>query len=129
MKLLVIGLIVIVVISLIVFFYFVPITILINAKMAGVDISLEHFYRMRLKKVPASLIVSAMIEAHKAKLPNIKIEDLEAHYLDGGSVERVVHAMTIASNANVNLSFEKAKTIDLSGRNVLEEVRTYIKQK
>ena len=104
MDLLFVGGAIVIFILLIIFFYFVPILLWINAKAAGVSISLLQLFLMRLRKVPAPIIVNAMIEAHKAGLLDIKRDDLEAHYLAGGHVEKVVHALVSASKANIELS-------------------------
>ena len=58
---------------------------------------------MRIRNVPPYIIVPGMIEAHKAGLKNITRDELEAHYLAGGHVEKVVHALVSASKANIEL--------------------------
>jgi len=70
---------------------------------------------MRIRNVPPYIIVPGMIEAHKAGLQNITRDELEAHYLAGGHVERVVHALVSASKANIELPFQMATAIDLAG--------------
>ncbi len=129
MDLLVVGGAMLLLVLLIIFFYFVPILLWINAKAAGVNISLLQLFLMRLRKVPAPVIVNAMIEAHKAGLLDIKRDDLEAHYLAGGHVEKVVHALVSASKANIDLSFKMATAIDLAGRNVLDAVQMSVNPK
>lgn len=129
MDLLVVGGAMLVLVLLIIFFYFVPILLWINAKAAGVNISLLQLFLMRLRKVPAPVIVNAMIEAHKAGLLDIKRDDLEAHYLAGGHVEKVVHALVSAAKANIDLSFKMATAIDLAGRNVLDAVQMSVNPK
>ena len=129
MDLLFVGGAIVIFIVLIIFFYFVPILLWINAKAAGVSISLLQLFLMRLRKVPAPIIVNAMIEAHKAGLLDIKRDDLEAHYLAGGHVEKVVHALVSASKANIELSFKMATAIDLAGRNVLDAVQMSVNPK
>lgn len=129
MDLLFVGGAVAIFILLIIFFYFVPILLWVNAKAAGVSISLLQLFLMRLRKVPAPIIVNAMIEAHKAGLLDIKRDDLEAHYLAGGHVEKVVHALVSASKANIELSFKMATAIDLAGRNVLDAVQMSVNPK
>jgi len=64
-----------------------------------------------------------MIEATKAGLAFIKRDELEAHYLAGGHVEQVIHALVSASKANIDLTFQMATAIDLAGRDVLEAVK------
>ena len=90
----------------IIFFYYVPFFLWINALSAGVHISLVQLFLMRLRRVPPRVIVYAMIEAHKAGLKSVTRDDLEAHYLAGGHVEKVVHALVSASKANIDLSFQ-----------------------
>ena len=63
-----------------------------------------------------------MIKAEKAGL-EITVDKLEAHYLAGGNVDRVIDALIAAQRAEINLTFERAAAIDLAGRNVLEAVQ------
>ncbi|MDR1784116.1 MAG: flotillin-like protein FloA [Dysgonamonadaceae bacterium] len=112
-----------------IFFYYVPFVLWINAKASGVSISLLQLFLMRLRKVPPPVIVNAMIEAHKAGLKNITRDQLEAHYLAGGHVERVVHALVSAEKANIDLSFQMATAIDLAGRDVFQAVQMSVNPK
>ena len=84
---------------------------------------------MRIRNVPPYIIVSGMIEAHKAGLKNITRDELEAHYLAGGHVEKVLHALVSASKANIELSFQMATAIDLAGRDVFEAVQMSVNPK
>ena len=70
-----------------------------------------------------------MIEAHKAGLSTITRDELEAHYMAGGHVEKVVHALVSASKANIDLSFQMATGIDLAGRDVFEAVQMSVNPK
>mgnify|MGYP001170024703 FL=1 len=119
----------IVVIFVVIFFHYVPFFLWINALSANVRISLVQLFLMRLRRVPPHTIVYAMIEAHKAGLKNVTRDNLEAHYLAGGHVEQVVHALVSASKANIDLSFQMATAIDLAGRDVLEAVRMSVNPK
>lgn len=112
-----------------VFFYFVPFLLWISARVSGVRISLIKLFLMRIRKVPPQVIVRAMIEAHKAGLKTITRDELEAHYLAGGHVERVVHALVSASKANIDLGFQMATAIDLAGRDVFEAVQMSVNPK
>ena len=76
---------------------------------------------MRLRRVPPSIIVNAMIAATKAGVP-VEMGKLEAHFLAGGNVPNVINALISADKANLGLTFERAAAIDLAGRNVLEAV-------
>jgi len=124
-----IALIVAAIILLSIFFYYVPFVLWITAKASGVNISLLQLFLMRLRKVPPPVIVSSMIEAHKAGLNNIVRDQLEAHYLAGGHVERVVHALVSAEKANIDLAFQMATAIDLAGRDVFQAVQMSVNPK
>ncbi|MGE5858940.1 MAG: flotillin-like protein FloA [Ignavibacteria bacterium] len=108
---------------LIVFLYFVPLGLFITAYFSGVKLKIfKDLIGMRLRKVPPVVIVRGMITATKA---GIKIDQskLEAHYLAGGNVVKVINALVSADKANLGLSFERATAIDLAGRDVLEAVK------
>ena len=110
-------------ICIVIFMYYVPFMLWINAVVSGVHISLVQLFLMRIRKVPPAKIVNCMIEAHKAGLTDVKRDGLEAHYLAGGHIERVVHALVSASKAGINLPFQMATAIDLAGRDVFEAVQ------
>ncbi|MCI0512875.1 flotillin-like protein FloA [candidate division KSB1 bacterium] len=111
------------------FTYFVPIGLWITAYFSGVKVKiLRDLVGMRLRKVNPALIIRPLISAAKAGLP-VDINRLEAHYLAGGRVERVVNALISADKANINLTFERATAIDLAGRNVLEAVQMSVNPK
>ena len=116
-------LIVLITIGIFIFLYYVPFMLWINAVVSGVHISLVQLFLMRIRKVPPSKIVNCMIEAHKAGLTDVKRDGLEAHYLAGGHIERVVHALVSASKAGIALPFQMATAIDLAGRDVFEAVQ------
>ncbi|MEN8204345.1 MAG: flotillin-like protein FloA [Bacteroidota bacterium] len=109
--------------------YFIPIGLWFTALLSGVRISLLQLILMRWRKVPPTIIVRSMIEAHKAGLAYIQRDELEAHYLAGGHVEQVIHALVSASKANIDLPFQMATAIDLAGREVLEAVQMSVNPK
>ena len=117
------------VVLLAVFFHYVPFFLWLSAKVSGVRISLVQLFLMRIRNVPPYVIVPAMIEAHKAGLSTITRDELEAHYMAGGHVEKVVHALVSASKANIDLSFQMATGIDLAGRDVFEAVQMSVNPK
>lgn len=102
--------------------WLLPIPLWLSAKFANVDISLFQLLFMRFRRVPPSTIVNAMVMAHKAGLP-VERDMLEAHYLAGGNVDRVVRALISADKANIDLDFKAATAIDLAGRDVFEAVQ------
>ena len=109
--------------------YFIPIGLWFTALLSGVRISLLQLILMRWRKVPPNVIVRSMIEAYKAGLATIQRDELEAHYLAGGHVEQVIHALVSANKANIDLSFQMATAIDLAGRDVLEAVQMSVNPK
>ena len=124
---LLIGLLIVVAVC--IFFYYVPFFLWISAIVSGVRISLVQLFLMRIRKVPARVIVQAMIEAHKAGLSEVNRDDLEAHFLAGGNVEKVVHALVSAAKANIDLGFKMATAIDLAGRDVFQAVQMSVNPK
>lgn len=110
------------------FGYLIPVRLWISALAAGVRIGIFGLIGMRLRKVDPKIIVPSMIMSHKAGL-EIEMDKLEAHYLAGGNVLRVVKALISADKANIPLSFEKACAIDLAGRDVFEAVKTSVNPK
>src|SRR5690242_8154045 len=105
-----------------VFLHFVPLGLWISAIAAGVPVGIVTLIGMRLRRVPPAQIVLPLIKANKAGL-DISVNQLEAHYLAGGNVDRVVDALIAAHRAEIPLSFERSAAIDLAGRNVLEAVQ------
>jgi uncharacterized protein YqfA (UPF0365 family) len=115
--------IVIIIFVLIVFFYFIPIGLFITAYFSGVKVKIfKDLVGMRLRKVPPVVIVRSMITATKAGL-KVDMGKLEAHFLAGGNVNKVINALVSADKANLGLTFERATAIDLAGRDVLEAVK------
>ena len=129
MEITLILLVAIVLLALAIFFYYVPFFMWISARVSGVSISLIQLFLMRIRKVPANVIVRALIEAHKAGLGDVNRDDLEAHYLAGGNVEKVVHALVSAAKANIDLEFKMATAIDLAGRDVFQAVQMSVNPK
>ena len=119
----------IIVLALIVFMYFIPLGLWVTAYFSGVRVKLiRDLMGMRLRKVPPVLIIRPLITAHKAGI-EVDAQQLEAHYLAGGQVQKVVNALISADKANIDLTFERATAIDLAGRDVFEAVQTSVNPK
>ncbi len=119
---------IVVVIMLVVFFRFFPIGLWISAAASGVHISIFSMVGMRFRRINPSKVVLPMIKATKAGL-KVNMNELEAHLLAGGSVDRVVDALIAAQSAQIPLEFEQSRAIDLAGRNVLEAVKMSVNPK
>lgn len=100
----------------------------LSAKFANVHISLLQLVFMRIRRVPPAVIVNAMVTATKAGL-NVQRDMLEAHYLAGGNVAKVIRALISADKANLGLDFRSATAIDLAGRDVFEAVQMSVNPK
>ncbi len=112
-----------IIIFLFLFLYFVPLGLFITAYFSGVKVKIvRDLIGMRLRKVPPVLIVRNMITATKAGL-SVDQARMEAHFLAGGNVTKVINALISADKANLGLTFERATAIDLAGRDVLEAVK------
>ena len=122
------GIVVAVIIFLILFFSFVPVGLWITAYFSGVKIKISTLIGMKLRRVSPRRIVIPMIKATKAGL-DLKIENLEAHYLAGGNINTLVDALIASERANIPLQFERGAAIDLAGRNVLEAVQVSVNPK
>ena len=102
-----------------------------QAYMSSADVSMPSLIGMHFRQVRPSVIVSAKIMAAQAGLDidrklGISTSRLEAHYLAGGDVMRVINAIIAAQRAGIDLDFDRAAAIDLAGRDVLDAVRTSV---
>jgi uncharacterized protein YqfA (UPF0365 family) len=116
------GVLIVVIVAIFLLLYLVPIPLWIAAWASGAYVGLTTLVGMRLRRIPPNTVVTARISAVKAGL-DLSVNDLEAHYLAGGNVVRLVNAMISADKANIPLPFKRAAAIDLAGRNVLEAVQ------
>lgn len=99
----------------------IPIKLWFTALVSGVKVGIVHLVVMRIRRVPPSLIVNALINSTKAGL-NVTANELETHYMAGGNVNNVINALISAEKANIELDFQLATAIDLAGRDVSDAV-------
>ncbi|MBQ2955841.1 MAG: flotillin-like protein FloA [Clostridia bacterium] len=121
-------LLVVIIIFLIAFFNFVPLSLWISATASGVRISIATLIGMRFRRINPSRIVLPLIKATKAGL-TVNMNEMEAHLLAGGNVDRVINALIAAQSAQIPLEFESCRAIDLAGRDVLEAVQMSVNPK
>ncbi len=103
----------------------------LQAFLYRADIYQISFIRMGFCQVRPQVIVVAKVMAAQAKLDinrrtGISTKRLEAHYLAGGDVMKVINAIIAANRAGIDLDFDRAAAIDLAGRDVLDAVRTSV---
>lgn len=123
-----IGFLPIIVILLVLFFSFIPVGLWITALFSGVKVGLGTLIGMRLRRVSPARIINPLIKATKGGI-NIDINELEAHLLSGGDVNKVVDALIAAQRADIDLEFEQAAAIDLAGRDVFQAVQISVNPK
>lgn len=103
----------------------------IEAYSCGARVSMRDLIGMSLKGVNPRTIVTAKI---MGKQSGIAIDDatgmsnarLESHALAGGDVLSVVLATIAAKYAGLPLGFDRAMSIDLAGRDLVDSVRTTV---
>lgn len=119
---------IIVVAAVLLFLHFVPVGLWISALAANVHVGIITLVGMRMRRVPPAKIILPLIKANKAGL-DVQVNQLEAHYLAGGNVDKVVDALIAAHRAQIPLPFERSAAIDLAGRDVLEAVQMSVNPK
>ncbi|MBX7166073.1 MAG: flotillin-like protein FloA [Pirellulales bacterium] len=106
----------------------------LQALMSNAHVGFARLIAMSLRQVNARTIIQARIMAMQAglsrdKKSGITNQRLEAHYLAGGNVMRVIEALIAAQRADLDLDFDRAAAIDLAGRDVLDAVQTSVNPK
>ncbi len=119
---------VVIIVALIVFFTFVPIGLWISAMAASAHVSIGSLIGMRFRRINPARVVMPYIKATKAGL-KLSSNEMEAHVLAGGNIDRVIDALIAAGSANIPLEFESARAIDLAGRDVLQAVKMSVNPK
>ena len=101
----------------------------VRGYFSGAKIGPFNLVFMWLRKVNPNVIMDSKIMVVQAGLRDITTEDMEAHYLAGGNIRRVVQALIAADRAKIDLDWNVAAAIDLAGRNVMEAVQTSVNPK
>ena len=105
-----------------------------QAYVSGADVRMLSLIGMSFRQVKPSMIVTAKVMGRQAGLnidrqQGMSTARLEAHFLAGGDVMRVLRAIIAAHRADIDLDFDRAAAIDLAGRDVLDAVRTSVSPK
>jgi uncharacterized protein YqfA (UPF0365 family) len=101
----------------------------VRSVTTNAGVGLLNMFAMSLRKVDPTNIVDAKVMLVQARIDGISTRDIEAHYLAGGNVQKVVRAIISANRAGLDLDFRTATGIDLAGRDVLEAVKTSVTPK
>src|SRR5262245_38282285 len=108
---------------LVIFFSFVRLWI--QALLTGAKISIWELSGMKLRGVNYSMIVNQKIALVQAGV-KISTQDMEAHCLSGGRVQKTAAAVIAAHKAGMDLPWRVAAAIDLAGRDILDAVKTSV---
>ena len=101
----------------------VPLKVWFKSLTSGARISMVKLMSLKQRKVEMQPIVDGYIAIKKAGL-YIDIDEIETHISAGGDITKVTNALVYANNANIDLSVDLAKAIDLAGKDVCEVVKT-----
>jgi uncharacterized protein YqfA (UPF0365 family) len=102
-----------------------------QAYMSNANVSLMSLVGMSFRRVNSRVIVKGKIMVMQAGIgredeSGVTTRRLEAHYLAGGDVLKVVQSIIAAHRADIDLDFDRAAAIDLAGRDVLDAVQTSV---
>src|SRR5262249_41942413 len=123
-----VGLLGIVVFLIVLFIGFNFVQLWIQAYLAGARVGFVDMIRMKLLKLPYARIVVQNIALVKAG-GKVTTQEMEAHVLSGGRLDKVVSAVIAAQKAGMDLPWRVAAAIDLAGRDVYEAVKRSVDPK
>lgn len=89
--------------------------------VAQCSLPLMTIFGLFFRKTSPQIIVNSYINLHKAGM-HVNVEELETHYKAGGNVRLIAQAMVAAKRNGNEVDFENARTIDLEGKNVMQEI-------
>jgi uncharacterized protein YqfA (UPF0365 family) len=114
------------------FIFFSFLQLWIQSFLTGAKVGILDMIRMKLCKVDYTIIVRQKIALVQAGI-KVPTQDLEAHYLATGNVnrnvQRVAAAVISAHKASIDLQWRVAAAIDLAGRDIFEAVRRSVDPK
>ncbi len=98
------------------------------------NVTLLSLIGMSFRRVNTQVIITGKIMAVQSGIGNeqetgVTTRRLEAHYLAGGDVLKVIKAIIASHRAGIDLDFDRAAAIDLAGRDVLDAVQTSVNPK
>lgn len=77
----------------------------VRSVLTKAGVGLFDMVAMSLRRVSPTIIVNARVSIVQARIADIDKRDLEAHFLAGGNIERVVRALIAADRAGIPLDF------------------------
>jgi uncharacterized protein YqfA (UPF0365 family) len=110
------------------FIFFNFVQLWIQCLLTGARIGIVDMVRMKLCKVDYSMIVRQKIALVQAGV-KVSTQEMEAHVLSRGNVQKVASAVIAAHKAGMDLPWRVAAAIDLAGRDVYEAVKRSVDPK
>ena len=103
----------------------------VQAYFSRANVTLLSLIGMEFRRVNKQIVVTGKIMAMQSGIGSelesgVTTRRLEAHYLAGGDVLKVIKAIIAAHRADIDLDFDRAAAIDLAGRDVLDAVQTSV---
>ena len=103
----------------------------IQAYFSRANVTLLSLIGMSFRRVNKQIIVTGKVMAMQSGIgqeseTGVTTRRLEAHFLAGGDVLKVIRSIIAAHRADIDLDFDRAAAIDLAGRDVLEAVQTSV---
>jgi len=109
-------------------FVLVPIKLWFKALTNGARISMVKLAGLKQRNIDLQELVDCYITVKKAGL-FIDLDELLTHMTSGGNIKQVASALILADSAKIEVSIDLIKAIDLSGKNVCEEIKNSITPK
>ena len=103
----------------------------LQAYFSRANVTLLSLVGMSFRRVNSRIIVTGKIMSMQSGIgaeheTGVTTRRLEAHYLAGGDVLKVIRAIIAANRADIDLDFDRAAAIDLAGRDVMDAVQTSV---
>ncbi len=101
----------------------------VQSLLTHAGIGIVDMLRMKLTGLDYVSIVKQKIALVQAGIKDVTSQDMEAHVLSRGNLQKVVSAVIAAHKAKMDLKWSAAAAIDLAGRDVYEAVRRSVDPK
>lgn len=125
----VLGVIGFVVFLLVAFFLLNFVGLWVQSFLTGAGIGFVDMLRMKLCGLDYTTIVKQKIALVQAGVKDVTPQDMEAHALSRGNLQKVVGAVIAAHKAKMDLKWSAGAAIDLAGRDVYEAVKRSVDPK
>jgi uncharacterized protein YqfA (UPF0365 family) len=95
-----------------VFAYFFPVVHWYIASQEGIRISVFQLAKLRMQGYPLDELLDNLIKAKRSRL-NISLDEIKAHYENGGNINNVVNGLIMAKEHDIPLDKRQAFMADL----------------